>query len=56
MGKSKRRWVFKYEEHNIGTITVEADNYDEAFDLAQCGDGDIDINKSDWAIEGEVRM
>lgn len=50
-----KKYMFEYSESNIGVIVVTADNYDEAFDLAQCGDGEIHINKSDWTIGNQVK-
>lgn len=47
--------MFEYSESNVGVIIVKADSYDEAFDLAQCGVGDIHINKSDWTIGNQVK-
>lgn len=46
--------MFEYSESNVGVIVVKADSYDEAFDLAQCGVGEIHINKSDWTIGNKV--
>lgn len=48
-----KKYMFEYSESNTGVIIVTADSYDEAFDLAQCGDGEIHINKGDWTI-GEI--
>lgn len=47
--------MFEYSESNVGVIIVKADSYDEAFDLAQCGVGEIHINKSDWTIGNQVK-
>ena len=49
-----KKYMFEYSESNIGVIIVTADSYDEAFDLAQCGVGEIHINKSDWTIVNKV--
>lgn len=51
-----KTYRFAYEEHNRGVIEVRASSEDEARDLAQCGDGDIRIYKSDWAIGENVRV
>lgn len=49
-----KKYMFEYSESNVGVIVVKADSYDEAFDLAQCGVGEIHINKSDWTIGNKV--
>lgn len=49
-----KTYRFAYKEYNIGYIEVEASSKEEAFDLAQCGDGEIYINKSDWTIGGKI--
>jgi hypothetical protein len=49
-----KKYMFEYSESNVGVIIVKADSYDEAFDLAQCGVGEIYINKSDWTIGNKV--
>lgn len=33
---------------------VKADNEAEAFELAQCGDGAVTINKCDWEIGNQI--
>lgn len=50
-----KKYVFEYSESNNGVIIVTAESYDEAFDLAQCGDGEIHINKSDWTIGENIK-
>ena len=50
-----KKYMFEYSESNIGVIVVAADSYDEAIDLAQCGDGEIHINKSDWEIGERIK-
>lgn len=45
-----KTYRFEYTETNTGYIEVKADNEAEAFELAQCGDGAVTINKCDWEI------
>lgn len=52
---SKKKYVFEYLESNTGVIIVKANSYDEAFDLAQIGDGEIRIKKSDWTIGDQIK-
>lgn len=47
--------MFEYSESNIGVIVVTADSYDEAIDLAQCGEGTIHIHKCDWVIGEQIK-
>lgn len=47
--------MFEYSESNVGVIIVKADSYDEAFDLAQCGEGTIHIHKCDWVIGEQIK-
>lgn len=42
-----KKYLFKYEETNIGCIEVYAENEEEARDLAYCCEGSIHIHKSD---------
>lgn len=50
-----KTYIFMYREENYGIIQVQADNFDDAWDLAQCGEGDIHIYKSDWEIGDEIK-
>lgn len=50
-----KTYRFAYEEHNRGYIEVEAPTKEEALDLVQCGEGEINIYKSDWAVGEEVK-
>lgn len=50
-----KKYMFEYSESNIGVIIVTADSRDEAFELAQCGDGKIHINKSDWIVGERIK-
>ena len=50
-----KKYMFEYSESNIGVIIVTADSDAEALDLAQCGDGEIHINKSDWTIGEKIK-
>lgn len=49
------RFTFQYSERNTGVIIVEADNEAQAYELAQCGEGDIHINKSEWEIGETIK-
>jgi hypothetical protein len=50
-----KKYMFEYSESNTGVIIVTADSYGEAFDSAQCGVGEIHINKSDWTIGNQIK-
>lgn len=45
-----KRYLFQYEETNIGYIEVCAESEEEALDLAWSGEGEIIINKGDASI------
>ena len=48
-----KKYSFEFEEHNIGCIEVDAENEEEALDLAWSGEGTIHIHKGD-AYVGEL--
>ena len=51
-----KKYLFKYEETNIGCIEVYADNEDEARDLAYSGEGSIHIHKGDAYVGGLIEV
>ena len=49
-----KTYRFAYTETNTGYIEVKADNEAEAFTLAQCGEGIVHVDESDWEIGNQI--